>query len=285
MSAGARALDAATQIARAAENLSARFAAQLARVLRDMERQLRPVLQAAEAGSATAVVKAARANRTRREIRAVLERAGFADLAEAATGRALDGIVNEVLAARVELDLPSTLDTSAALQVQALKALQGADLLDEGETLARALWQATIRGVFASRPVEAILADLGDVLDGTEAQLRTVYDTSLSIFGRQVEALQAGDDPETVFVYMGPADTKTRPFCREHVGKVYTRATIDTLQNGQLDNVFLTGGGYNCRHVWQEVSKLSALRELVGTDQRVSEVESQLRRMPMKKAA
>jgi len=278
-----RAYAAAQAVARAADGLSATFARQLSTVLRETERQLRPVLEAAEAGSATAVVKAARANRTRRGIRAVLERAGFSDMADVATGSALDVIVERVLASRDALDVP--IDESTASQIAALKALQTTDLLDAGDGLARDLWQATIRGVFASRPVDEILADLADVMDGTEAQIRTVYDTSVSIFGRQVEALHAGDDPETVFVYMGPADSKTRPFCREHVGKVYTRADIDALDNGQLDNVFLTGGGYNCRHIWQEVSKFSTLMDLLGTDQRVPEVEDQIQRIPTKKAA
>jgi hypothetical protein len=91
-----------------------------------------------------------------------------------------------------------------------------------------------------------------------------------------VEALKAGDDPETRYAYLGPVDTKVRPFCRQHVGKVYTRAEIDALDNGQLNNVFLTGGGYNCRHVWNEVSKYSELYDYAGTERRVPEVRDDL---------
>ena len=45
------------------------------------------------------------------------------------------------------------------------------------------------------------------------------------------------------------------------------------MNNGQIDNVFLTGGGYNCRHTWMEVSKFSELRNLVNTDQRIPEMQ------------
>jgi hypothetical protein len=92
---------------------------------------------------------------------------------------------------------------------------------------------------------------------------------------------QEGD----VFAYLGPADTKLRPFCREHVGKVFTRDEIHALDNGQLPDCFLTGGGYNCRHMFASVSKLSQWRELVGTGKRIPEIEAQLAILARKQAA
>lgn len=50
------------------------------------------------------------------------------------------------------------------------------------------------------------------------------------------------------YKYEGPKDKLTRPFCRKIVNKSFTRAQIDRMDNGQLDNVFLTAGGYRCRH-------------------------------------
>jgi uncharacterized protein with gpF-like domain len=111
-------------------------------------------------------------------------------------------------------------------------------------------------------------------------KLRTLYDTTVSIFGRQVEAMKSTGEAEDVFAYVGPIDERLRPFCREHVGKVYSRADIDALDNGQLPNTFLTGGGYNCRHVWQAISKFSELRDLVGTDQRIPEVTQAIEALP-----
>ena len=162
-------------------------------------------------------------------------------------------------------------------RVAAIKALHELDLLDEGTSVSRTLWQAVTRGIFSARPVDRILTDLYDEIDASEAQIGTLYDTSVSIFGRQVEALQAGEDPDTPFLYAGPADQKTRPFCRFRVGKVFTRAAIDNMDNGQIDNVFLTGGGYNCRHTFLEVSKFSELHDYIGTDQRVPEIAAQLK--------
>ena len=270
-----RLIRAAQQTVDTAEQIGKRFARELAAVLRDTERRLPPLLREVTAGNRTAIVKAAQANRLRRELRQALERAGYDELVDVATAKPLDRMAQRVLAGRRLASASADLTHGIELRIAGLKALSLADLLDEGDDLARALWKATVRGVFGSRTIDDILADLADVLDHTEPQIATLYDTSVSIFGRQVEALQAGDAPETTFAYMGPVDSVTRPFCLRHVGKVYTREDIDELDNGQLDNVFLTGGGYNCRHVWQEVSQLSELQDL--GDGRIPEIATQLR--------
>jgi hypothetical protein len=251
--------------------LGDRFARDLASILRDTERQLGPLVRDAAEGSRTAIIKAARANRMRTDIREALRLAGYDELAESAAGSRLDALVQDVLARRRLAQRTAKLTAAFDQRLAALQALHGTDLLDEGDVLARELWQATTRGLFGSQPIDQILADLAGVIDGNQSQIVTLYDTAVAIFSRQVEALQAGDDPETPFLYLGPDDAKTRPFCRDHVGKVFTRDRIDEMDNGQLDTCFLTGGGYNCRHQWMEISVSSALYEYVNTDERVPE--------------
>lgn len=265
---------AAKRTAGTADLLSARFARLLAEVLKDTERKLRPLVQDAAEGNRTAIVKASQANRTRTQIRTVLTEAGFDALAETAYGDSLDRLTDRVLASRRLAQLSADLTPRIGLRLEALKALYQVDLLDEGDEVARQLWKATVRGIFGSREPDVILDDLGAVLDKREPVIRTLYDTSVSIYGRQVEALQAGDDPDTKFAYVGPLDEKTREFCLEHIGKVYTRAEIDDLDNGQLNDVFLTGGGYQCRHMWHEIAKSSELQDL--GNQRVPEIQDEL---------
>jgi hypothetical protein len=228
--------------------LGRQFAIELASVLRSLERRLRPLVKDAAEGSRTRIIQAGIANRTRKALEDSLVQSGYSRLAETVYGARLDALVEHVLATRRLANQAAKLSGAFEQRIQAIKYLHETDLLDEGDTISRLLWQAVTRGVFNAQPVDGILADLYDVVDASESQIRTLYDTSVSIFARQVEALQASADPDTPFVYMGPADKKTRPFCREHVGKVYTRAEIDELDNGQIDNVFLTGGGFNCRH-------------------------------------
>ncbi|MFA5322922.1 MAG: hypothetical protein WC373_09640, partial [Smithella sp.] len=53
------------------------------------------------------------------------------------------------------------------------------------------------------------------------------------------------------FLYDGmPAQ---RPFCKEHLGHVYTLEEIMQMDNGQGLDVLTSLGGYNCVHFWTPV--------------------------------
>lgn len=246
------------------------FQEELAAVWRRLDRQMTGLVQDAAGGSTSAIIRAARAGRLRKEIQQAFERAGWDHLIADSTGPALDVVLTDVEALRLVADLEAFTGADAA-RLEALKALAGADVLGEGEQIATTLWKATVNGVFSSRPVTAILDDLGTVLDVTAPHVRTLYDTSVSVFARQAESLGLTDDAARPYVYTGPNDRKVRPFCRAHLGMVYTKTAIDALDNGQLPNCYLTGGGYNCRHGWTAVSKFSELAALVNTGARVPE--------------
>ncbi len=271
----------ADALAEVADDLSVAFARDLSAILRRLERGLRPLLvEALTTRQRTRLIEAARQLVLRAEIRALLTKAGYDDFVAVAATRGLNGLARQVIATRVG---KQTVEFSAGIakRIEGLQAMIGVDLLDEGEQVARALWKATLRGVIGQQDPETILDDLVKTLDTkSEPQIRTLYDTSISIYSRQIEALQAAKDPEdTPYLYSGPVDGKVRPFCKEHVGKVYTRAEIDKLDNGQLPNVFLTGGGYNCRHTFHAVSRFGEAAALVNTGERLPEMEAALKRV------
>jgi hypothetical protein len=267
----------AEKLAAVADAVGRAYAIELARVLRDLERQLPRLVVAASDGSRTAMVRAVRAAAMRRQLRDALTAAGYDDLASTATTVWLDRMVAQVASLRGAAKL-AAFTSSDMTRILALKDLAKTDLLQQGAEIAHAVWRTFAQGLFSQRPVADLLEDLADAIDVETKAAATLYDTAVNVFGRQVEALKAA--PGDVFAFMGPADVKTRPFCRGIVGKVFTRAEIDTMDNGQLPNVFLTGGGFNCRHQFIAVSKVSALRELVGTNQRMPEVAAQLQRTP-----
>jgi hypothetical protein len=188
----------------------------------------------------------------RSAIRRVFEQAGLPELARTAYGATLDRLAAEVLRGESAVSV-----ASIQAQIEALRLLASSQLLSEGDRVAAALWQSVMRGIFAGRTQARMLQDLALVIDRSESQIRTLYDTSVSVFGRQVEALTADPGPETVFAYVGPDDDVTRPFCEARVGKAFTRQAIERMDNGQIGNVFLTAGGYNCRHSWVELSRFS----------------------------
>lgn len=241
----------AAQLAQQADRASAAFARSLSRVWREAERRLGTLIRSAQDGP-TATIRGVQAAALRSQLRTVLRDAGYDALAETATAAPLDRLSSLLLSSRSDLA-----ELVARPRLEALQALHRLDLLDEGDALSRNLWDSVARGLFARVDTEDLLAELAWRFDRADAQIATLYDTAVSIYTRQVELLDAGDSPDTRYLYSGPDDEKTREFCQQHVGQTYTRAEIDALDNGQIGPVILTGGGYNCRHVWMEVSRFA----------------------------
>jgi hypothetical protein len=256
------------------------FTFELEQSLKLLNARIRALFREFEAEGGRLVSTAAnlgRAIQLRADLRDAIRESGFAEVAERAIDAPLDRLAAEVLkhsriAAKAADLTPFNIDALAAF-----KELRLAELLDIGEDVATELWRLTLDGVTGSRPLGVILTDVEDALDAVASEARTVYDTAVSSYSRQVEQLQASGDPDELFLYAGPADIKNREFCKDRVGKVFSRDEIDEMDNGQLPNVMLTGGGYNCRHAWKRVSILDEeLRELAGTGKRLPEVDARL---------
>lgn len=279
-------LSATERQAAVADDLSSAYAIELARVKQDLERELVRLLAKAREGGRTPVALAARSLKMRRELRDLLAQAGYDDLADASTVRGLERMARAVERTRLAAQV-STFTSRDAARIQALKELARLDLLAQGDEVAIAVWRSVVQGVYSQRPIADVLDDLATVLDKSMSEAGTLYDTSVSIFGRQIELLKSTGEPDELFLFAGPADIKNRPFCREHVGKVYTKAEIDRLDNGQTGSTFLTAGGWGCRHHWVALSKFSELRDLHGTGKRAPEVQAQINAIPprQKKAA
>lgn len=265
------------RIAQTADALSRAFATELARVLRDAERALRPVLRQALAGDRTAQVIATRGVALRRQLRTILTTAGYDGLVEASTTTAVARMSDAVLGTRIGRAGVGLIRPNPDA-IAALARLGEANLLSVGDDVAGALWRSVVQYLWTVRPAEDILADLSDVFAEEVSGLETLFDTQVSIFGRQVEALATADaPPDQAFLFLGPVDGLTRPWCLAHVGRVYTRAAIEALDNGQLPNPFLTGGGYNCRHSFLAV-QAEAWAGLVNTGTVIPELRDDVAR-------
>ncbi len=89
-------------------------------------------------------------------------------------------------------------------------------------------------------------------------QAETLAATAMAMYYRTLAANGYGQiekvKEEVRYVYLGPLDRLTRPFCRAMLKRSakqpLTHVQIEKLDNGQLPNPFITGGGYNCRHQW-----------------------------------
>jgi hypothetical protein len=256
-------------IAVRSEQLGANFARLLANVLKAADRALRPVLQDAIAGDRTATIRAARGVILRSDIRQALRDAGFDDLARTASEAAVEAMAVEVMKTRTAQGVAKMVKPSQQ-RIAALAALGEANLLGTAEDITTALVQAVSVWAFTVTDPNRILEVLADVTDTEFSKVQTLFDTQTSIYGRQIEAVATENlGPNQAFLYTGPVDGRTRDWCLDRVGKVYTRAEIERMDNGQLPNPFLTGGGYNCRHSFLAVAS-DELTALANTGQRAA---------------
>lgn len=270
------------QIAQTAEAIGRSFAVELGRVLRDAERALRPVLRRALEGNRTARAVAVRGVGLRRQLRLALTDAGYDALAEASTTAAVERMSEAVLASRLAA---RGLQPPNPAKLRALAELGRANLLQVGDDVAAALWRSLAQWLFTVRDADAILGDLMDVFEDEIGNLQTLFDTQVSIFGRQVEAIAtAGADADQPFWYVGPVDLKTRAWCLERVGKVYTRDVIEAMDNHQLPNPFITGGGYSCRHSFLAVQG-QEFHDLANTGRRADSFEDRVNWVVAQRAA
>ena len=92
-----------------------------------------------------------------------------------------------------------------------------------------------------------------DIIKGIQADLRpdqigTLVTTALSNYTASVNAIMADQMPDnTSYVYIGPADKKTRDVCLEMMSAgPMTQKQISDRYPG----AFIERGGFNCRHQW-----------------------------------
>lgn len=273
---------AAEREARLQDRLVESFARELLQVLKLATRKVRTLIRQMDRPDRTASRVArqqalGRAIQLRRDLTRLLEEAGYQRLLLEAMDAPLDRLAAETLKTHRIANSAASLSAVSVDTLGEFRRLRLAELLGVGEDIGPILFRTVLDGVLSVRPTDELIADLEDALDTTYARARTVYDTAVSTYTRQVEQTLTSGEPDELFLYVGPVDGKAREFCLKRVGRVYTRAQIDKMDNGQLPNVFIVGGGWGCRHMWKRVSILDEeLQELAGTTNRLPHIQEQV---------
>lgn len=143
--------------------------------------------------------------------------------------------------------------TEATLQ----SLLNSADDLVAGEiaTMGRALKSEVMTGIISNLTPEEILERVAARGYGSDASMQRIVNDSMNNYSRSVTRVMMDDAPKgTEYVYVGPADEKTRPFCLEAAAS--GRMTLEAIQGmgGEWEASLTAGGGINCRHQWEIAS-------------------------------
>ena len=145
-----------------------------------------------------------------------------------------------------------------------------------GQDIIENVHQQIVNSVVAGARQKDIVKSFEDTLLGMgekeslyESRARTLANTFAQSFDRVVIGRKAAEAGIETFVYLGPDDKLTRPFCTAALAgngaaefkipdkdgaPIYTLAEIDKMENGTPLPPFQYGGGWNCRHRWRPVS-------------------------------
>lgn len=114
-----------------------------------------------------------------------------------------------------------------------------------GQVLFTNLAEAAISPVSPKTLVDVIQ----QATETSVARAKSAADTAIAGFQRDVAQQVERELPgEVLYLYIGPKDKRTRPFCKARAGKVFRRKDLTDANNQSGLPVMRYAGGYRCRH-------------------------------------
>jgi len=181
-----------------------------------------------------------------------------------------------ILAIRTDFDFSNIASNMQAIQAMIAKQVfEDVILPPVKKSIARGLQDAILEV-----PAEIIASNLQIQLESAMGRQLTEVKTQISSFGRSITAFVAEDAGLDHYLYTGPKDGITRPFCRELIGLVVTKEQMRKLDNGQGLGVLVYCGGYNCRHSWSPVSEgfIEAAKLPLATNANINQANNKAQR-------
>lgn len=176
---------------------------------------------------------------------------------------AVKGIISENLSSLGESAKFTSLDDK---MMEALKDSYYADFASlsatNKERVVQAMYNQVISGASYSDLIETITGAVTGLKSVTGRPLETyakTYARDMTMnFHNSVMMKKAEDGNFNLFLYSGTLMSRSRKFCIQRAGKVFTKKDIQSWTYkwaGKSGPAFTHRGGYNCRHHWQPVKK------------------------------
>ena len=148
-----------------------------------------------------------------------------------------------------------TIQGFAAISEETLVALKNystGSLLNQLDNMAQIIKKEVVNGIIAGTPTQTVLEAVRGQGSLSRRQLQTLIDTAMNEYSRSVTKVMIDSMPkETKYVYIGALDGKTRARCLDMMSAgELTKEEIES-KFSEYGNVFIRGGGYNCRHKWE----------------------------------
>ena len=137
--------------------------------------------------------------------------------------------------------------------IQALINYNTESLLSTLDNMAQIIKKEVVKGIISGVGTQSVVEAVRGQGALSSSQLKTLIDTAMNEYSRSVTKIMMDQMPgNTLYVYIGALDGKTRPDCLEMMdaGK-RTQSEIVKLIPRLGASVLTSGGGYNCRHKWE----------------------------------
>lgn len=232
------------------DRVSQEFAEGLAEVLRELRRPTRGLLRTfAQNGRLVPDLDAQVKAELYSVVRTLLDESGYTELLDRMDARSLE-LLSKLQQKMRTIGLDASFASADINKLDALVSLQRTEFSNLGDRIAMSIETELRRQILAGETVQQAATALADAVGVTHAQATTLANSSLLNFHQQSLNVASDRTGAEKFLYIGPDDGLTRPFCDVLLNKWLSRKEISKLRNGQLPGVYRTRGGYNCRHSW-----------------------------------
>ena len=139
-------------------------------------------------------------------------------------------------------------------ELQALLTQSEQYLSGQISAMGNVLKQEVINGIINRSSVDEILDIIGKKGYAADVGMKRILNDGLNNYSRAVSRMMMEEAPDnTKYIYIGPADEKTRDFCLSaiQVGAV----TMKQIESMGWRSSLTDGGGVNCRHGWEMESR------------------------------
>lgn len=226
------------------------YALQLKKVADDLARRMNVLLGRISAGEAVNAGSLTDAALARAQATQLLVDSGYYRVTGDLLSNGFQDILNENLeiynryyAAGLRFE-----DVSGA-RIEAIRSMQSQVFQDLAGEQATNLQRILTNLSFGASSIESASEALANVLGSLSSYAETIVRTSVHAFERETNNEMATAAGIETFIYVGPDDNLTRPFCDEHIGDIKTFDEWASITApGSPGPVPVWGAGYNCRH-------------------------------------